>query len=153
LVEKVRTAPDLEIPFGIPEFVMRSEFCDGNVLLVTWEYDGSKDIEIPFHAHAGIYERTTMVTSGLVRYTNERGFTKDLTKSGDSFYSPLGDVHDVLFLKDGGPARGWTTFQPPDMDAVPSDSVGNCMMRPYGRCGGDPRTCMFSRVKALARQR
>lgn len=140
------------VDFGLPALKVEASHCDGDFLLLTWEFDGSEDIEFPLHSHNGIHEHTALVTQGRVLFKSETGIEKVLKNPGDFFYAKPNEAHSIWFLAEGGSARGWTTFQPPDMDAIPSDSAGNCALGPLGRCSGDPTVCSYSRVRALSRQ-
>jgi len=143
--------PD-RIDFGFSALDVRASFCDGSILLFTWAFDGSEDVEFPLHEHVGVHEHTALTTTGLLVFETTQGVRKTLRRPGDSFYADPGVAHRLLLSAEGGPAKGWTAFQPPDMDLVPTDMDGNCSLRPLGRCGGDPRKCMHSRVRALMQQ-
>ena len=147
LVKQAAEKSSMDIDFGIPELVTEAAFCNGYVLLVTWVYDGTKDVEFPMHAHNAVFEHTAMTSKGRVVFETDDGVAKTLSKPGESFYTTPGEAHKVTFFSDGGPAHGWTTFQPPEVHAVPTDQTGNCLMRPFGRCGGDPTTCVLEQVK------
>ena len=124
-------------------------FCNGHMLMCMWEFDGREDYTLPWHNPNGAHEHISMVRGGEVFFEFESGYEKVLTSVGDTVYALPDSTYRVLFRARGGPAQGWLIIQPSDTDLVPRDDRGNCLLQPFGRCGGNPEKCLYKQLKTM----
>ena len=135
--------------YEVEGFAIEVSFCNGTMLMCTWTFDGEGDFVLPWHRPDGAHEHMSMVAGGEVHFEFDGGFKKTLTNPGDVVYALPDTPYRVTFRANGDAAQGWLILQPPDTNIVPKDENGNCLLQPYGRCGGDPDNCLYTHLRSL----
>ena len=114
--------------------VVDTVVCDGIMLMAHWWYDGIGEPEFVHHSHPGAHETVGLI-SGYARFELDNGFSKELTRVGDSVYVPMGTGHRIIW-KQGVPSDGWLIAVPPDESLLPRDSHGICKLMGTSKCVG-----------------
>jgi len=88
-------------------FICRNLHCDGSVMMMTWEVPEGVTTSLPSHAHEG-YERFGVSLGEAYVKTDA---LEAVLHVGDSIAFQPGQAHTTTVT---GPAKGWSTTQPPD---------------------------------------
>ena len=137
----IRPSPE-GITFFLHGLKITSVFCNGQILMMLWEYLGKEDLDFPLHAHKGIIEHMGVLYGSLHCVVGDE--EQAVKTPGQHVLIPAGVPHKVYCKADEGVAKGWALLIPPEDSLIPrsQDGAESCLLAATGRCGADPEECL-----------